>query len=183
MQFSGETLLQLGLWAHPIWKGDFPEKVKKRVKKLSLQQGYTRSRLCKLSKSEIKAIKGTSDFFGWFYYSSRLVNKTDSPKGYAADHTFYTPDPGLQYDFDPAWQLGPVPFVANAPEGFRKCMEWIKHNYKNPDIIVTGNGWADSGELDDTDRIKYHRDHLIAMHQSITEDKTKVCAYTGTEHK
>lgn len=169
--------------AHPIFNGDYPEKVKYQIAKLSREQGYTTSRLCELSKSEINEIKGTADFFGWYYYSSRLVNKTDSPKGYAADHTFYTPDAGLEYDFDPSWDRGLLPYQAIVPEGFRKCLGWIKDNYKNPDIVVTGNGWADSGQLDDPERLTYFRDHSIALLQSIVEDRTRVCAYTGIEHK
>jgi len=32
---------------------------------------------------------------------------------------------------------------------------WIKNEYGNPPMIITENGYGDSGELDDFDRISY----------------------------
>lgn len=47
-------------------------------------------------------------------------------------------------------------FFQVTPFGIRKVLKWIKDNYKNPEIIITENGFSDSsGTLDDTDRISY----------------------------
>lgn len=43
------------------------------------------------------------------------------------------------------------------PWGLRKVLNNIKNNYDNPPVIVISNGYSDSGELNDTKRIDYHR--------------------------
>jgi beta-glucosidase/6-phospho-beta-glucosidase/beta-galactosidase len=34
-------------------------------------------------------------------------------------------------------------------------LAWIAHEYNNPPVFVTENGFSDRGELEDVDRIKY----------------------------
>jgi beta-glucosidase/6-phospho-beta-glucosidase/beta-galactosidase len=41
------------------------------------------------------------------------------------------------------------------PWGFRKLLNWIKRAYNNTPVLVTGNGFSDRGETEDTERIKY----------------------------
>jgi beta-glucosidase/6-phospho-beta-glucosidase/beta-galactosidase len=41
------------------------------------------------------------------------------------------------------------------PWGLRKLLNWIKRAYGNIPVLVTGNGYSDSGETEDTTRIKY----------------------------
>lgn len=41
------------------------------------------------------------------------------------------------------------------PWGLRKLLNWIKRAYSNTPVLVTGNGYSDSGETRDTERIKY----------------------------
>jgi beta-glucosidase/6-phospho-beta-glucosidase/beta-galactosidase len=42
------------------------------------------------------------------------------------------------------------------PWGFRKMLNWIAKEYNNPPVLVTENGFSDSGELNDTDRVDYY---------------------------
>lgn len=44
---------------------------------------------------------------------------------------------------------------------------WIRVSYDNPVVIITENGWPDDGRLNDTERISYLRDHLVALLQAI----------------
>jgi len=41
------------------------------------------------------------------------------------------------------------------PWGLHKLLNWIKRSYSNTPVLVTGNGYSDSGENGDTARIKY----------------------------
>lgn len=41
------------------------------------------------------------------------------------------------------------------PEGLHKQLVWIKNQYNNPPVIITENGYADDGRLNDLERIDY----------------------------
>lgn len=43
------------------------------------------------------------------------------------------------------------------PWGIRGVLRWIKDEYNNPPVFITENGFCDHGELNDTQRISYHR--------------------------
>ena len=42
------------------------------------------------------------------------------------------------------------------PWGFRKLLNWIAKEYNNPRVLITENGFSDSGELNDTGRVDYY---------------------------
>lgn len=65
--------LQLGLWANPLYHGDYPEIVKERVGNRSRLEGRNQSRLPSFTEEEKKLVKGTSDFFCVNIYDSALV--------------------------------------------------------------------------------------------------------------
>ena len=39
-------------------------------------------------------------------------------------------------------------------------INWVTKEYNRPDIYITENGYSDSGELDDQDRIDYLRTYI-----------------------
>jgi Beta-glucosidase/6-phospho-beta-glucosidase/beta-galactosidase len=42
------------------------------------------------------------------------------------------------------------------PKGLRNCLKWINDNYGSQwEILITENGFADEGQLNDTARIDY----------------------------
>lgn len=44
------------------------------------------------------------------------------------------------------------------PEGFRNLLVWLDSEYNHPEIIITENGYSDSGDtLEDTGRVSYYR--------------------------
>lgn len=57
-------LTQLGMFAHPIYKGNWPQVVIDRVGKRSAMEGLEESRLPAFTKEEIDYINGTYDWFG-----------------------------------------------------------------------------------------------------------------------
>jgi beta-glucosidase/6-phospho-beta-glucosidase/beta-galactosidase len=42
------------------------------------------------------------------------------------------------------------------PWGFRKLLNWIAKEYNNPTVLITENGFADHGDLNDRDRVDFH---------------------------
>jgi len=53
-------IFQLGLFANPIYSsaGDYPQIIKEELEKLSIAQGYPKSRLRKFTPEELTNIKG-----------------------------------------------------------------------------------------------------------------------------
>lgn len=45
--------------------------------------------------------------------------------------------------------------VQVVPSGFRKSLNYLKTKYDDPEIIITENGYADDGRLQDYGRIDY----------------------------
>lgn len=55
---------------------------------------------------------------------------------------------------------------------------WVRDNYDNPEVVITENGWSDHGQLNDTGRIEYLRDHLREVLRASVEDNCNVVGYT-----
>ncbi|CAG4968965.1 unnamed protein product [Colias eurytheme] len=148
---------QLGfLYSHPIYSesGGWPPSIETFIAEKSEKEGYTTSRLPGFTAEEIEFIKGTADYYGINYYTSRLVRTA------RANSTLTWPTNGqvdLQVELtrDPSWQAG-VEWLVSNPPGLRA------HD-----------------ELDDVTRIQYFRDHLEQVLLAITEDDVNVTGYTA----
>jgi beta-glucosidase len=61
------------------------------------------------------------------------------------------------------------------PDGLKRELLYLKHNYGDPRVYVTENGCAmpdapdETGYVKDWDRIGYMRAHLIALHEALQE--------------
>lgn len=66
-------------------------------------------------------------------------------------------DMGVKFYYDPSWAGSAAPWLKVVPWGFRKLLKWIKDQYDDPEIIITENGYADYGQLNDTERINYYQ--------------------------
>ncbi|KAF5305137.1 hypothetical protein FQA39_LY09399 [Lamprigera yunnana] len=165
-----------GIYVEPIFGqyGDFPEVVKNIVKERSFAEGFSKSRLPQLTSDEIRYIKGTFDFLGINHYTTFYVKHT-------------TPDPistpSRQNDehvtlhSDPSWLTGSIPYFKLVPWGFRKLLKYFKDNYDNPEVIITENGFPDTGEIDDQNRIRYHKGNLNALLDAIEYDDVRATGY------
>ncbi|CAD7089707.1 unnamed protein product [Hermetia illucens] len=167
----------LGWMAHPLLsnKGDYPEVMRKEIDENSKLEGRAWSRLPKLDQHWIDLMKGTCDFLGLNYYSSQYgvpLNRTDQFKPPSFEQ-----DVGLQLFADPSWPAANS-WLTSFPKGLRDILNWIKSQYGDIDIIITENGWADGGQLKDTERIEYLTKHLQEVLNAIHIDKCNVKGYT-----
>jgi beta-glucosidase/6-phospho-beta-glucosidase/beta-galactosidase len=171
---------ELGWFANPIFskKGGYPQVMVDEINERSEKEGRPFSRLPEMSKEMREFIRGSADFLGFNYYSSRYVELNTSEYDPTSQPTIYQ-DSRVVTSIDPSWKRAKSEWLYSVPQGLHDALVWIKDNYNNPIVIITENGWSDSGELDDTDRIDYFRDHLIAVAKAVNIEKCNVIGYTA----
>lgn len=157
----------LGWFADPIYHGDYPASMRERLGE----------RLPKFNDEERALIKGSSDFFGLNHYTTLLAsyanrdtcqileNEVRGNGGIAADQE-------VALAADPSWERTAFGWSI-VPWGCEKLLHWINERYGAPDIYITENGCALSGEddvevaLQDDRRIAFYRDYLRACESAI----------------
>ncbi|EMD34834.1 glycoside hydrolase family 1 protein [Gelatoporia subvermispora B] len=162
---------KLGRFADLIYKGTYPESVKRIIG----------DRLVEYTTEELAVVLGSSDFFGLNTYTTQVVQPggTDESNGFLKTG-FTLPDGS---------QLGTqahVPWLQTYGPGFRTLLNYLWNTYKLP-IYVTENGFAVKNEnslsieeaIHDADRIEYFHNYANAMLQAVTEDKVPVKGYFG----
>ncbi|KAJ8924098.1 hypothetical protein NQ315_006880 [Exocentrus adspersus] len=167
---------EFGIYANPIFLGDWPQVVKERVDYRSENENFTRSRLPVFTKEEVDFINGTFDYLGFNHYYTRLAadaeeSPFDSP-GYDKDVRVVTTE-------DPDWDRSPNgnPIV---PWGIRRVLNWIRETYGDFEIFITENGVIDDGStLEDNIRIDYYEGYLNSVLDAMHEDKVNVVGFTA----
>ncbi|KAK9804869.1 hypothetical protein WJX72_009269 [[Myrmecia] bisecta] len=158
---------QIGAYADPIFRGDYPESVKARVPTL---QTFT--------EADKAALKDTMDYFAFNHYTSKYATPTGDNQEEVAVLTV-RPDGehiGVQADSDWLWVV---------PWGFRRCLNWIDHRYSHPTIIVTENGVDVPHEetipypqvLNDHFRVDYFQSYLSEAVKAVEEDGVDLQGY------
>ncbi|XP_054759830.1 lactase/phlorizin hydrolase-like [Lytechinus pictus] len=167
----------LGWFAHPIFKGDYPEIMKTKIAKKSAAQGLNESRLPAFTQEEIDYIKGTGDFFGINTYTTNQVvaNVEDlsNPPSYWKDSDIITWQEGF-------WPGSGSSWLRIVPWGIRRLIKWIDDEYNVP-IYVTENGVStgDKYEINDVIRQKYYRAYINEVLKAIVLDGSNVKGYTA----
>ncbi|KAJ3649795.1 hypothetical protein Zmor_021516 [Zophobas morio] len=175
---AAERALQFehGWCAHPVYHpdGNYPQVMIDRIAERSQKEGFSKSRLPEFSAEEVDYIRGTFDFLSLNTYTTNLAKWT-------TDHEIGTPgyyaDLSVSTYQDPSWNGSA--WIKVVPWGLRKLLNWIDQTYDHPEIVITENGYADDGRLDDPDRINYYAEYLTAVLESIYEDGLNVTAYTA----
>ncbi|CAG9856929.1 unnamed protein product [Phyllotreta striolata] len=155
-----------GWFAHPIYKGDYPDVMIERVGKLSQLGGFSESRLPKFTRKDIRWIKGTSDFFAFGYFMGFYVraNSNEIPL-----------PPSFGNDAGSKIKL----MNSDVADGIRNVISWIQNEYDNPWLFITHNGYQSFNRtLDDTDRIDYIKSILINLQYAIEGDGARIFGYT-----
>ncbi|XP_055850355.1 myrosinase 1-like [Episyrphus balteatus] len=167
----------LGLLAYPIFSksGDFPPIVLKEIEKSSIEEGRKKSRLPSLGEYWTKIIQGSGDFLGINYYTSRYVKPATEPMG---KNPSMERDINVQMDFDPNWPRAKADWLYCVPQGLEGLLKYIRDEYDNVEVKITENGWVDSGELNDDNRIRYYKSHIQAVLNAIN-DGCNVTSYSA----
>lgn len=172
-----ENAFSFGLYADPIYIGNWPQTVIDIVGQRSSMQELPASRLPQFTDDEIALIKGTSDFFALNTYATYLIAHKNNVDEDINDISFDT-DKGTYETFDPSWP-SLVDWVDLNPSGFRSLLNYVQDTYKPSEIIVTENGWASkNGTVTDSDRTTYIKEYLSALLDARYIDSVNVTGYT-----
>lgn len=170
----------IGWFANPIFSedGGYPQVMVDEINDRSKREGRPWSRLPEMTDEVRDYIKGSADFLGYNYYSSRMVQLNTSDYNPEIEPSFAS-DNRLIFFTKPEWKRAKSTWLYSVPEGLRDALVWFKKQYNNPTVIITENGWSDDGELEDDGRIDYLRSHLEAVSKAINEDGCDVIGYTA----
>ncbi|XP_049938862.1 lactase-like protein [Schistocerca serialis cubense] len=164
---------RLGLYANPIFvDGDYPAVVRERVDNNSRAEGRPRLRLPSFTEEEKRMINGS--FFGFNSYATLMVSSQEYGISPSMQH-----DTGVFRMSNYTYPVSAAFWLTVVPWGFRKIINWVSTRYPNYPIIVTENGYAEYGDLDDQERISYYGQYLAEMLKAINEDGANVFGYTA----
>ncbi|ELT91862.1 hypothetical protein CAPTEDRAFT_149629 [Capitella teleta] len=165
----------MGWFAWPIFKtGDYPEEVKTGVAAVCEKNGI-KSTLPEFTKEEMRLNKGTADFLGWNYYTTSLVwSPSEAEK---VGPTPFSQVAQITGSVDPEWKRGKCMFFHVVPWGIRNMANWLTKTFPSVDIYITENGYSDEGQLDDSDRVDFFRNHLNELLKAIRLDGARVKGY------
>mmetsp|Transcript_98686 Transcript_98686/g.287829 ORF Transcript_98686/g.287829 Transcript_98686/m.287829 type:complete len:1158 (+) Transcript_98686:104-3577(+) len=152
---------QLGWFAGPVWKGDYPKSMRQRCKQ----------RLPQFTETEKRHLKGTADFFGLNHYSTVYVKHAaqSDAVGYDAD---------VQKDdlVDRRWEKTGGSDWNIVPWGLRHLCKYIQDEYSpRGGILITENGsaWLEDDDPKrlsrDEKRIEYLQQYLAQVHGAIQD--------------
>lgn len=115
------------------------------------------------------------DFISFSYYNSRCVATQDMEDNASGNLFASAKNPYLTYS-EWGWPIDPL--------GLRITLNHVYDRYQKPIFIVeNGLGAQDTigedGEIHDTYRIDYLRDHIQAMKDAVEEDGVDVMGYTS----
>ncbi|AWP01068.1 putative lactase-like protein [Scophthalmus maximus] len=168
----------LGWFASPIFNGDYPQVMKDYIGRKSGQQGLGASRLPVFSPQEKSYIKGTCDFLGLGHFTTRYVTQKNYPSGLGDS---YFADRDLAELVDPQWPDPGSEWLYSVPWGFRRLLNFVKTQYRNPMVYVTENGVSEKTQctdLCDDWRMTYLKDYVNQMLKAI-RDGVNVKGYTA----
>eukprot|EP00933_Yihiella_yeosuensis_P050302 TRINITY_DN48077_c0_g1_i1.p1 TRINITY_DN48077_c0_g1~~TRINITY_DN48077_c0_g1_i1.p1 ORF type:complete len:558 (-),score=146.61 TRINITY_DN48077_c0_g1_i1:328-2001(-) len=158
---------QLGWFADPIWKGDYPESMRKKCG----------DRLPSFTEEEKSMVKGTSEFFGLNHYSTAYVSapagqaKTVSMWGNVQEGGYFD-DQEVELTDDPRWGRTDMDWGV-VPWGLKHMCEYIQRFYSPAGgILVTENGCAVPDDdvtaaQQDTFRVEFLQGYIAQMHKAI----------------
>lgn len=156
---------ELGWFAGPLFKGDYPDV----VKATHLVPEFSQD-----ERDELAANR--PDFLGINYYTANYVEADGTEYG-------YTQTPNGK-DGEPIGPRGQSFWLFVCPWAFRKLLHYITDEYSPDDIMVTENGVSAPGEagtaveeaVRDAFRLDFYAGHLDWMCKAV-EDGVKVSTY------
>ncbi|XP_050673112.1 myrosinase 1-like [Leptidea sinapis] len=167
----------IGRYAHPIYSkaGGWPPKVIKLMEEYGRRMGYASSPLPPFSEEEIKLIRGTYDYFGLNFYTSRQIRP--SRPGDDLSKWIFGGSPVLnaQLENSEDWPPTATDEVSFYPAGIRHQLVWLRRTYGNLSFWITENGSGSIHDIHDEDRIEFIREHLKEISHAIREGVNVEC--------
>ncbi|XP_031271279.1 beta-glucosidase 24-like [Pistacia vera] len=158
----------LGWYMEPLVFGEYPQIMKQIVKQ----------RLPSFSIEEKKLVKGSFDFIGVNYYTTRYAKNIpidfQAPPISAIADRFTTESTSKNGSFIGPKAEGSI-FIYIYPVGLEKILVFMHENYQKPIIYITENGVAEKRNdslpltvsLNDPFRISFIRQHLYRINKAI----------------
>ncbi|XP_028036754.1 myrosinase 1-like [Bombyx mandarina] len=170
-----------GRYSHPVYskEGGWPPSLEKHLEEVGRRKGFNKSVLPPFTKEEIDLIRGTYDYYGMNFYTSRLVRKARPGESIGAWPLSGAPDFDAAFEKDPSWVAGYSSWFYVTPEYFRPQIMWLKEKYGDLKFLITENGISTGPGLDDRMRVEYYRDHLKELLLAIHEDGVNVVGFTA----
>ncbi|GMJ12844.1 beta glucosidase 15 [Hibiscus trionum] len=160
---------ELGWFMEPLVRGKYPKSMRRLVKE----------RLPVFSAEEKELVKGSFDFIGINYYSSRYAKHIPSSPNVMPPSYLVDSNVNVTVDKDGV-PIGPNAggsvFIYVYPKGLYKVLKFMKENYsKNLTIYITENGYTEKSNdnipicqtLKDGIRIKFIQKHLYQLQKAI----------------
>ncbi|KFB38783.1 hypothetical protein ZHAS_00006283 [Anopheles sinensis] len=171
---------QIGWFSDPLFgaDGNYPATMIADIGENSLREGRYTSRLPTFTDEQRAFVRGSCDFFAYNYYSSRLATLASGDYDPTVPPS-WARDARIIQSVDPRWARAKSTWLYVVPEGLRGVLNWFRVRYNNPNVLITENGFSDDGQLQDTGRIDYYRDHLAAVLAAIKQDGCNVIGYTA----
>lgn len=106
----------IGFVAHPIFStnGNYPPLLKSIIANNSMYEGCSESRLPTFSKQWIDRIRGSADFFGLNYYTSRYIEFSNGSVG---ENPSFERDRNLNFTTDPRWKRAAATHLHSVAKG------------------------------------------------------------------
>ena len=168
---------RLGIFADPLWKGDWPESVKKRIPASVLPP------ISESLRKDLLANKPSTFYIN--HYSTKVVkNAPGNTGGYGEGLTDY----GEQYEFANGTKVGPVAdssWLYVYPSGLRSLLSYVNKAYKPKSVVVSESGVDVPDEaakgreevLADAFRVDYYKGYVKAASDAKTIDGVPVDLY------
>ncbi|KAJ8923929.1 hypothetical protein NQ315_006705 [Exocentrus adspersus] len=175
---AAETKIQFvyGMYANPVFIGDWPQVMIDRVADRSLKEGFDQTRLPPFSSEEVADIRGSYDFLAINHYTSYMVSAAAEPK---IDNPSWVKDAGGHVYQKDTWQQAAIDWFRIVPWGIGKLLKWIKATYGDLEIMITENGVSDrNGTLEDDHRIRYLKLYMSHLLDAMYEDNINITGYT-----
>lgn len=89
----------------------------------SIREGRSWSRLPTFSDRWVKMLRGSADFLGLNYYSSRVVEIAPEPQGRSPS---FTRDMNLKMTVKPEWKQSASDWLYSVPQGLGDILRFVK---------------------------------------------------------
>jgi beta-glucosidase/6-phospho-beta-glucosidase/beta-galactosidase len=111
-----------GIFMHPIFskQGGWPPVMVEDIARNSKAEGRNWSRLPEFTDAQKKFVRGTADFLGFNYYTSRLV-EYDEKFNVSAPPT-WEKDTRIVESVDPKWPKSKAMWLCSVPQGLRDVL-------------------------------------------------------------